>query len=69
MATESFFKTFRSTPEGWLQVAKDMLSDEPSKIQQEILAMPHNTVRAGVDISFEELFNEFGSEAISHAPR
>ena len=44
-----------------------MLSDEPSKIQQEILAMPHNTVRAGVDISFEELFNEFGSEAISHA--
>ncbi|HJF64538.1 MAG TPA: hypothetical protein K8U77_00260 [Slackia equolifaciens] len=69
MATESFFKTFRSTPEGWLQVAQDMMSDEPSRIQQEILSMPHNTVRAGKDVSFEELFEEFGSKAVSHASR
>lgn len=61
MATESFFKTFRSTPEGWLQVAKDMLSDEPSKIQQEILAMPQRCRIVGKDITLDEAFAMKGS--------
>lgn len=54
MATESFFKTFRPTEEGCIMVLQDLMNDEPSKIQQEILAMPKRVLRVGKDISFEE---------------
>ena len=61
MATESFFKTFESTPEGWMQVIEDMMSDEPSKIQQEILSMPRNGYIVGKDVSFQEFADMKGS--------
>ncbi len=67
MATESFFKTFRSTPEGWMQVIEDMMSDEPSKIQQEILSAPRSTLIVGQDITLEDAFALFGSEASERA--
>lgn len=62
MATESFFKTFRPTEEGCIMVLRDMMSDEPSKIQQEILAMPRHGLIVGEDITLDEAFAMFGSE-------
>lgn len=63
MATESFFKTFKPTEEGCIMMLRDMMSNEPSKTQQEILAMPKHGVMVGEDITLEEAFALFGSEA------
>lgn len=65
MATESFFKTFKPTEEGCIMMLRDMMSNEPSRIQQEILAMPKHGIVVGEDISLEEAFALFGSEASS----